>query len=100
MKTSSRKLNCYRLRVLPGRILRFTPFMLKHLDWKVGDKLVVNVLATGRIEVLKLPTEREWRIKRLARRLNPATASNKFVPTPWPDRYVEFRTMANGRSVV
>lgn len=74
--------------------------MLKHLDWKVGDKLVVNVLPTGRIEVLKLPTEREWRIKRLARRLNPATAPNKFVPAQWPDRYVEFRTMANGCSIV
>jgi hypothetical protein len=69
--------------------------MLKHLDWKVGDKLVVTTLAIGQIEVFKLPTEGEWRIRRLARRLNPASASNEFIPALWPDRYVEFRAMAN-----
>ncbi len=63
MQPPSRQTISFRLRILPGRIIRIRPHRIKRLGWKCGDSLVWIPHGQQAL-IFRKQTEREWRIER------------------------------------
>ena len=69
----------FKIRILPGRIIRIRPHRLRQLRWKCGDSLVW-IPQVSQALIFRKPTEREWRIERCQLR-------GRRVPViQWPPR--------------
>lgn len=62
-------LHSFRAKLAPGNVIRFKPHVLKALGWRVGDVLVWVIKGKGLATLFKKPSEAEWRVERLKRRL-------------------------------
>ena len=73
MKPRKSRRRRFLARLQPGRIMRLKPQVLRAMGWNVDDGLVFSFRGAGALTVFKKPTEREWRVDRLTRRLNGST---------------------------
>ena len=63
------------VRIKPGGFLRIPLSFLHHSDWQAGDVLICE-LVDGCLRLFIPPTETDWRVERLRRRLEPGRADD------------------------
>ena len=74
MKPSDKKPLGAKLRLRPGGHLFLRPPLLRRLHWSLDDAVFLEV-ERGRAFLIRKPSEREWRIRRLQARISPEHAS-------------------------
>lgn len=60
----------FKARLLPGHLIRLRHSVLKRLGWTRRTPIIFSLNNQGHALVFSKPTETEWRIDRLARRLH------------------------------
>ncbi len=98
MKPVVKKARRVRVRLRPGGLLIIRPLQLRALGWSPKETWLYE-LAAGRIILFKKPSETQWRIERLRKRLDtqrmdrslgcaPRTTAEfrALGPSPWKPR--------------